>query len=89
MADALTKKDFREMLGEFTDEVLLPAIERIIDDKIEEKLKPVWEAITALTAEVKEFVAIMKVQEVEATNLKIKYQELEARVRKLETSQLA
>lgn len=30
----LTKKDLREELGEFTEQVLLPAVERIIDERV-------------------------------------------------------
>ena len=35
----ITKSDLREELGRFTEEILLPAIENIVDIKLEEKLE--------------------------------------------------
>jgi translation elongation factor EF-1beta len=35
----LTQKQFHEGLAQFTEDVLLPAIERIVENKLEEKLE--------------------------------------------------
>jgi len=35
----ITRKELREELGEFTDQVLLPALDKLIDFKLEQKLE--------------------------------------------------
>ncbi|HDQ22409.1 MAG TPA: hypothetical protein ENN28_00350 [Candidatus Uhrbacteria bacterium] len=51
----LTQQQFKEGLAEFTDEVLLPAVEKIIDDKLEEKLEekiaPIHQRLNAIEEE--------------------------------------
>jgi len=53
----VTKKELRETLGEFTNQVLLPAIENIVDDRIDKRVpKIIDEKNAKLVYTLKEYI---------------------------------
>ena len=45
----ITKKEFTETLGEFTEKVLLPAVSSMMDEKLDARLKPIEHKIDVLS----------------------------------------
>ncbi len=76
--NSLTQQKFHEGLAQFTEETLLPAMEKMMDDKLDEKLAPIilrLDKIEEELADIKE--RLDKIDKRTDEDIKPNYQEIE------------